>query len=420
MTTLHFNGNYSWEASTSIVSSGTGGYCSVHSIQKKDNESIKGYVVKKTKRKNDNYLEKSIKEEIRILKELKDLDCVPKIEDNGNTSGYTWYVMEELKPVKLEDITSFSDAFSIIENISVSLMHIHEKNVAHRDIKLENILLRKDGSIVICDFGVSVSPKTDKTLLPFPIKIKRGINIPDELNKGELINSNESCISIFQKSDIYLFGFVILEILLKSRWEDSRKTLDVFSNEIKKIWNIDNESIFLYKLVKGCTEQQYDKRYSAQDIKSYIEKVKLCHKGIITDEMREEIVSIKKESFIASYSNNASSIYYSSDEQKDFIISYLNSFDYDGLLLEWDSMKLVLSSGRISENNVMELITKNNVILKFSVQELKLSPRKKSIVCEIYTGESDFDKSMSLDFFIQREGVIKKGNIVKICLQDHI
>ena len=198
MTTLHFNGNYSWEASTSIVSSGTGGYCSVHSIQKKDNESIKGYVVKKTKRKNDNYLEKSIKEEIRILKELKDLDCVPKVEDSGTTNNFTWYVMEELKQIKLEDITCFDDAISIIEKIFASLMHIHEKNVAHRDIKLENILLRENGQIVICDFGVSVSLKTDKTLLPFPIKIKRGINIPDELNKGELINSNESCISILK------------------------------------------------------------------------------------------------------------------------------------------------------------------------------------------------------------------------------
>ena len=236
------------------------------------------------------------------------------------------------------------------------------------------------------------------------------------MNKGELINSNESCISIFQKSDIYLFGFVILEILFKRKGEDSRKTIEEFSNEVKKIWNIDGESIYLYKLVKECTEQRYDKRCSLQVIEGYINKVKSYHNGIFTEEMREDIVSIKKESFIASNSSYASSIYYSSDEQKDFIISYLNSFDYDGLLLEWDSMKLVLSSGKISENSVMELITKNNEILKFCVQELKLSPRNKSIVCEIYTGESDFDKSMSLDFFIQREGVIKKGNIVKICV----
>lgn len=413
---LNFKGNYSWEASTSIVSSGTGGYCSVHSIQKKDNKPVNGYVVKKTKNKNDNYLEKSINEEIRILNELKDLDCVPKIEDHGNTSGYTWYVMEELKPVKLEDITSFSDAFSIIENISVSLMHIHEKNVAHRDIKLENILLRKDGSIVICDFGVSVSLKTDKTLLPFPVRIKRGINIPDELFKGELINSNDSCLSIYQKSDIYLFGFVILEILFKSRWEDSRKTLDVFSNEIKKIWNIDNESIFLYKLVKGCTEQQYDKRYSARDIKSYIEKVKLCHKGIITDEMREEIVSIKKESFILSTANNSKSVLYTIDEQKSLIMNYLNSQNYYGLSFEWDDVKVVLSSGRIFENNVMELKTKNNEIFKFYVQDLKIYPQNKFIVGEIHTGKSVFNDSIGLDYFIQRERVIKKGNIVKICL----
>lgn len=56
--------------------------------------------------------------------------------------------MEELKQIKLEDITCFDDAISIVEKIFTSPMHIYEKNVAHRDIKLENILLRKNGQIV--------------------------------------------------------------------------------------------------------------------------------------------------------------------------------------------------------------------------------------------------------------------------------
>ena len=33
---------------------------------------------------------------------------------------------------------------------------MHHKNVVHRDIKLENVLLSNLGSIKICDFGVSV------------------------------------------------------------------------------------------------------------------------------------------------------------------------------------------------------------------------------------------------------------------------
>ena len=35
------------------------------------------------------------------------------------------------------------------------LRYIHSKNILHRDIKLDNILLTSEGDIKICDFGVS-------------------------------------------------------------------------------------------------------------------------------------------------------------------------------------------------------------------------------------------------------------------------
>ena len=44
------------------------------------------------------------------------------------------------------------------------LAYIHEKGIAHRDIKLENILLTNLGHLKICDFGVSVlqQPKASR------------------------------------------------------------------------------------------------------------------------------------------------------------------------------------------------------------------------------------------------------------------
>ena len=43
----------------------------------------------------------------------------------------------------------------IFKQILLGLQHIHSKGILHRDIKLENILLDKNGVVKIADFGVS-------------------------------------------------------------------------------------------------------------------------------------------------------------------------------------------------------------------------------------------------------------------------
>ena len=39
--------------------------------------------------------------------------------------------------------------------IITGMRYCHKKNVLHRDIKLDNILLTSQGDVKICDFGVS-------------------------------------------------------------------------------------------------------------------------------------------------------------------------------------------------------------------------------------------------------------------------
>jgi len=39
--------------------------------------------------------------------------------------------------------------------IITGIKYINQKNVIHRDIKLDNILLTSQGDVKICDFGVS-------------------------------------------------------------------------------------------------------------------------------------------------------------------------------------------------------------------------------------------------------------------------
>ncbi len=43
----------------------------------------------------------------------------------------------------------------LFKQIITGLAACHAKNVLHRDIKLENVLLTSQGEVKICDFGVS-------------------------------------------------------------------------------------------------------------------------------------------------------------------------------------------------------------------------------------------------------------------------
>ena len=58
---------------------------------------------------------------------------------------------------------------------------MHKNNILHRDIKLDNILLNKNGKIKICDFGVSKVIKKDQI-------IKEHIGTPAYL-APEIINN---------------------------------------------------------------------------------------------------------------------------------------------------------------------------------------------------------------------------------------
>jgi serine/threonine-protein kinase len=84
------------------------------------------------------------------------------VHDSGETAtGQLWFTMpyvagESLRDrLKREGRLPVEDALRIAREAAQALQHAHGEGIVHRDIKPENLLLTKDGSTLVADFGIA-------------------------------------------------------------------------------------------------------------------------------------------------------------------------------------------------------------------------------------------------------------------------
>ena len=113
-------------------------------------------------------LKRKITFETNILKSLHHTNIV-KIYETFETEKFYMISMEYiscgdlLNYVKKRSKLTENIAKFIYKQIIKAVMYIHSKSIAHRDIKLDNILIDINSNIKLCDFGVS--KKLEKNVL---------------------------------------------------------------------------------------------------------------------------------------------------------------------------------------------------------------------------------------------------------------
>ena len=95
---------------------------------------------------------------------------IVNIYDVSVKDSLKYIVMELVEGVTLKNYIlkkgtlSLNEIMSITEQILLALDHAHQKGVVHRDIKPQNIMMLKNGSIKVADFGIAKLPNAETVL----------------------------------------------------------------------------------------------------------------------------------------------------------------------------------------------------------------------------------------------------------------
>jgi len=152
-----------------------------------------------------------IQDEARRHQRLEHPNIVPVL-DVFETGGDSCIVMQLIEGISLDKLLeskaqgrfAVEEAIPIVRSILTALDYAHQKGVVHRDIKPANILLDRQGSIKIIDFGIALAMGEKR-------RTRTGLTVgtPGYMSPEQIVKPR----SIDHRSDVYSVGCVFYELL---------------------------------------------------------------------------------------------------------------------------------------------------------------------------------------------------------------
>lgn len=161
--------------------------------------------------KKENVNEKKVRNFKReaLALSMMDDDNIVKVYDVGEEGNIHFIATEYVEGMTLKEYIMTCSPLPVEEVVDLSLQvlkgvaHAHEKNVIHKDIKSQNILLDKDKKIKITDFGIANIMDEDITKTQSLMGTPQYV-APEILNRDVLT----------EQSDIYSVGILMFEMLV--------------------------------------------------------------------------------------------------------------------------------------------------------------------------------------------------------------
>ncbi len=247
-------------------------------------------------------------QEIELMRNL-DHPNVIKIYEIFENSKFIFIVLEY---VDNGDLLSYMKKYGtfteqhyipIFFQILNALNYLHSLNILHRDIKLDNILLNKEGEVKICDFGVSRRMRRDKIIFEH---IGTPAYLSPEIVKEKGYKNFASDIwSTGVMSYIALSGYVPFK-------GESIKELNqsIISEEVEFDHEILNFSIKMKFILNGMLRKNPLDRFTLYEVSKYT-GIDLLHLPLAKDKRLDRnrikqimAYGIEEESILYTLENN--------------------------------------------------------------------------------------------------------------------
>ncbi len=149
--------------------------------------------------------------EARTLAQL-DHPNIVRVYDFGNRENLYYLIMELVDGASLRQTIEAGEldspaALAIVPPICAALQYAHDQGVVHRDIKPENILVDRNGTIKIADFGLAkiAGHEGDLRLT----RTQQAMGTPHYMAPEQIKNAGD----VDHRADIFALGVVFYELL---------------------------------------------------------------------------------------------------------------------------------------------------------------------------------------------------------------
>jgi serine/threonine protein kinase len=222
--------------------------------------------------------------ELKIARKITHKN-VGKMFDINDAEGTHFITMEYVSGQDLKGLIRQSGqlgigtALSIAKQVCEGLAEAHKVGVIHRDLKPSNIMIDREGSVRIMDFGIARSLK-EKGITGAGVMIGTPEYMSPEQVEGKEVD---------QRSDIYSLGVILYEMVTgRVPFEgDTALTIAVKhkTEEPKDPKELNSQlSEDLSKVILRCLEKDKDKRFqSAGEVRAELTNIE---EGIPTTEQK--------------------------------------------------------------------------------------------------------------------------------------